>query len=245
MSRVICVSNHKGGVGKTTVVANLGFALARHFKVLLIDMDPQANLSSGLGFAHCAENLSKYFKEKIHFRNSTIAPYAINPYVHIIPANIDLIKLEDLLHETPRADHVLSEMLFPLKSIYDLILLDCPPSFNLLTLNALYSSNLILIPAKPEVFSINGIQLIKKFAIDNNIPFKIIFNQVNVRSVLHQKIINEAAENFNGNLLGRNVRNTIALAEAFEHARDIFHYNNDSQGAEDFTNLAEELLPFV
>ncbi|MBI3482960.1 MAG: ParA family protein, partial [Bacteroidetes bacterium] len=65
------------------------------------------------------------------------------------------------------------------------------------------------------------------------------------RSVLHQKIITEAEVNFNGNLVGHNVRNTLALAEAFEHARDIFHYNNSSQGAEDFTNLAEELLPFV
>lgn len=245
MSRVVCVSNHKGGVGKTTVVANLGFALARHFKVLLIDMDPQSNLSSGLGFSQCEQNLSRYFKEKIHFRFPMLVPSVINQYVHIIPANVDLIKIEDLLHETPRAEHVLNEMLYPLKSIYDLILLDCPPSFNLLTLNALHSSNLILIPAKPEIFSINGISLIKKFAVDNNIPFKIIFNQVNTRSLLHQKVITEAETKFNGNLLGSNVRNTIALAEAFEHARDIFHYNGTSQGAEDFANLAEELLPFV
>lgn len=245
MSRVICVSNHKGGVGKTTVVANLGFALARNFKVLLIDIDPQANLSTGLGFAKSEENLSKYFKEKIHFRFPSLQPSVINQYVHIIPANIDLIKIENLLHETPRAENVLNEMLFPLKAIYDLILLDCPPSFNLLTLNALHSCNLILIPAKPEIFSINGIGLIKKFATDNQIPFKIIFNQVNMRSSLHQKVITEAGLKFNGNLLGHKVRNNIALAEAFEHARDIFHYNRLSQGAEDFTNLAEELLPFV
>lgn len=245
MSRVICVSNHKGGVGKTTVVANLGFALARNFKVLLIDMDPQANLSLGLGFAKSEENLSKYFKEKIHFRFPTLCPSVINAYVHIIPSNIDLIKIEDLLHETPRAENVLNEMLFPLKSIYDLILLDCPPSFNLLTLNALHSCNLILIPAKPEIFSINGISLIKKFATDHHIPFKIIFNQVNARSVLHQRVISEAELKFNGNLLGHSVRNNIALAEAFEHARDIFHYNSTSQGAEDFANLAEELIPFV
>jgi chromosome partitioning protein len=245
MSRVICVSNHKGGVGKTTVVANLGFALARNFKVLLIDIDPQANLSSGLGFTSGEETLSRYFKEKIHFRFPTIRPSVINEYVHIIPANVDLIKIEDLLHETARAESVLNEMLFPLKSIYDLILLDCPPSFNLLTLNALHSCNLILIPAKPEIFSINGIGLIKKFATDNAIPYKIIFNQVNTRSVLHQKVISDAGLKFNGNLLGQSVRNNIALAEAFEHARDIFNYNNTSQGAEDFANLAEELIPFV
>jgi chromosome partitioning protein len=208
-------------------------------------MDPQANLSSGLGFSQRDENLSKYFKEKIHFRFPTLKPTAINQYVHIIPANVELIKIESILHETARAEFVLKEMLLPLKSVYDLILLDCPPAFNLLTLNALYSSSLILIPAKPEMFSIQGISLIKKFATDNNIAFKIIFNQVNNRSVLHQKVISEAESNFNGNLLGRNVRNNIALAEAFEHARDIFHYNSTSQGAEDFANLAEELLPFV
>jgi len=123
--------------------------------------------------------------------------------------------------------------------------LDCPPSFNLLTLNALHSCNLILIPSKPEIFSINGIGLIKKFATENRIPFKIMFNQVNTRSTLHQKVISEAGLKFNGNLLGHSVRNNIALAEAFEHARDIFHYNSASQGAEDFANLAEELIPFV
>ncbi|MCK5210611.1 MAG: ParA family protein, partial [Cyclobacteriaceae bacterium] len=75
MARVISVSNHKGGVGKTTLVANLGFALARNFKILLIDLDPQANLSSGLGFENCEENIEKYFKEVIHFRLPEVNPY--------------------------------------------------------------------------------------------------------------------------------------------------------------------------
>ena len=214
MARVISISNHKGGVGKTTIAANLGFALARHFKILLIDFDPQANLSSGLGFENHEEN-------------------------------IDLIKIENQLHDTIRGEFILKEMLLPLKGKYDLIIIDCPPSFNILTINALHSSNLILIPAKPEMFSLHGIGHIKKFAKENAIPFKIIFNQVNLQTLLHRKAIQIAKEQFNGNLLSQTIRNTIVLAEAFENAQNIYCYKNKSSGATDFTNLAYELLPFL
>ena len=245
VARVISVSNNKGGVGKTTIAANLGFALARHFKILLIDLDPQANLSYGLGFENYEENVGKYFKEIIHFRLPEVTPYIINRYVDIIPGIIDLIKIENQLHDTIRAEFVLKEIILPLKGKYDLIIIDCPPSFNLLTINALYSSNLILVPAKPEVFSIHGIDLVKKIAKENAIPFKIIFNQVNIRSLLHRRIIQNAKEQFNGNLLNQTIRNAIVLAEAFENAQNIFRFKSESSGARDFTNLADELLPFL
>jgi chromosome partitioning protein len=245
MARVISISNHKGGVGKTTVAANLGFALARHFKILLIDLDPQANLSSGLGFENSDENIGKYFKEIIHFRVPDITPYVINSYVDIIPGNIDLIKMEKQLHDTPRSEFILKELLTPLKSKYDLIIIDCLLSFNLLTINGFYCSNLILVPAKPEIFSIHGIDHIKKFADENSIPFKIIFNQVNIQSLLHRNTIQNAKKQFNGNLLKQPIRNTIVMAEAFEHAKNIFHYKGDSLGAGDFVDLSEELLPYL
>jgi chromosome partitioning protein len=245
VARIISISNHKGGVGKTTVTANLGFALARYFKILLVDLDPQANLSSGLGFNNSEESIGKYFKEVIHFRSPHITPAIINEYVHIIPSKVDLLKIEYQLHETARGETVLKEILLPLKSKYDLILLDCPPAFNLLTINALRCSNLILVPAKPEMFSIHGISLIKNFADENDIPFKIVFNQVNVRSLLHQQVMDSAGEEFQGKLLTNNIRNTITLAEAFDHAQDIFHYKNDSSGASDFTNVADELMPYL
>ncbi len=245
MARIISVSNHKGGVGKTTVVANLGFALARNFKILLIDLDPQANLSSGLGYDDCEENIEKYFKEVIHFRLPEVLPYTINSYIDIIPGNIDLIKIENQLHDTLRAEFVLKEILIPLKSKYDLIIIDCPPSFNLLTVNALHSSNLILIPAKPEIFSIHGIDHVKKFAIENAIPFKIIFNQVNLRSILHRETIQNSKKQLNGNQMNHTIRNTVALAEAFENAQNIFNYNSECSGANDFTELADELLPYL
>jgi chromosome partitioning protein len=245
VARIISISNHKGGVGKTTVAANLAFALARYFKILLVDLDAQANLSTGLGFPDCEDNIGKYFREVIHFRAPHVTPAIINEYVHIIPARVDLLKIEYQLHETPRGETVLKEILQPLKSKYDLILLDCPPSFNLLTINALKCSNLILVPAKPEIFSMNGISLIKNFADENNIPFKIVFNQVNVRSLLHQQVMDSAEGEFQGKLLTNSIRNTITLAEAFEHAQDIFHYKNESPGASDFVNVADELMPYI
>lgn len=245
MARVISVSNNKGGVGKTTIVANLGFILARQFKVLLVDVDPQANLSIGLGLAHHQMNLVSYFKEVIHFRLPKFTPHVINSFVDIIPASIDLIQIENQLHETLRSEFVLKEILDPLKRKYDLIILDCPPSFNLLTLNALYSSNLIIVPAKPEAFSIHGIDVVKAFADSNAIPFKIIFNQVNKRTLLHREIIQNAGEQFPSNLLNQTIRNTIVFAEAFQHAQDVFHYKCDSNGASDFMALADELLPYL
>jgi chromosome partitioning protein len=245
VARIISISNHKGGVGKTTVTANLAFALARYFKILLVDLDPQANLSSGLGFRDCEESIGKYFREVIHFRSPKVTPTIINEYIHIIPSRVDLLKIEYQLHEAPRGETVLKEILLPIKNQYDLILLDCPPSFNFLTINALKCSNLILVPAKPEIFSIDGISLIKNFADENEIPFKIVFNQVNVRSLLHQQVMDNAEGEFQGKLLSNNIRNTITLAEAFEHAQDIFHYKNDSSGASDFVNVADELMPYI
>lgn len=245
MARVISVSNHKGGVGKTTVVANIGFSLARHFKTLLIDLDPQANLSSGLGFYDREENIEKYFKEVVHFRLPEIKPYSINNYVDIIPGNSGLIKIEKQLHDSWRSELILDEMLRPTKKNYDLIIIDCPPSFNLLTINALRSSNLVLIPAKPELFSLHGVQHIRQFAEENNIRFRIIFNQVNTRSSLHADTISKSKEQFNGNQLNHTIRNTVVLAEAFEHAQNIFNHKSNSSGANDFADLAEELMPYI
>jgi chromosome partitioning protein len=244
MARVISISNHKGGVGKTTITANLGFSIARFFKVLLIDLDPQANLSTGLGYVNEEKNIGKYFTEVIHFRKPTVTPLVINQYVHVIPSTVDLLNIENRLHETVRAEFVLNEILDTVKSQYDVILLDCPPSFNLLTINALSCSNLILVPAKPEVFSIDGLALIKSFANKNGIPFKILFNQVNERSVFHKKVMREALDTFSKDVVQQKVRNNIALAEAFAHARNIFNYRSKSIGAKDFTNVADELIPY-
>lgn len=245
MSRVISVSNHKGGVGKTTIVANLGFSMARQFKVLLVDLDPQSNLSSGLGLANSENTLAKYLKEKIHFRWPTVTPHVINPYVHIIPGSADLLKLEYQLHESVRAESVLNEILGPIKKSYDLIILDCPPSFNIFTINALSCSNLILAPAKPEIFSVHGIEFLKKFANAHGIPFKIVFNQINTQSLLHKRIMEQVTRDYDGNLLSNSIRNSIALAEAFESAQDIFNYKSNSSAADDFTKLADELIPYI
>lgn len=245
MAKVLSVSNHKGGVGKTTVSANIGFSLARHFKTLLIDLDPQANLSSGLGVLDYEENIEKYFKEIIHFRSPEIVPYSLNNYVDIIPGSLGLIKIEKQLHDSLRSELILDEIIRPIKRDYDLIVIDCPPSFNLLTINALRSSTLVLIPARPEIFSLHGIKQIKNFALENGIKYKIFFNQVNSRSKLHKKTIRDSKQQFNGNLMNHSIRNTVALAEAFENAKNIFSYKGKSSGALDFTNLADELIPYI
>ncbi|MDH5474958.1 MAG: ParA family protein, partial [Cyclobacteriaceae bacterium] len=216
MAKVISISNHKGGVGKTTAVANIGFALARQFKVLIIDLDPQANLSSGLGFENSQINMASIIKDRIHFQRRTIIPEVITKYVHIIPSSFILNEIEVLLHDKPDGLSVLKEILYELKNKYDIILIDCPPALNYLTLNALNSSDLIVIPAKPERFSVIGVDKIVSIAEKNNIPFKILFNQVNKRSLLHKRIIKLTREKYNGRTLNHYVRNNVSLAEAFD-----------------------------
>ncbi len=245
MARIISVTNHKGGVGKTTIVANLGFALARQFKVLLIDFDPQANLSSGLGFKDADNTIGRYLQEVIHVRYPTVVPHEINQYVHIIPCKVDLLDIENRLRNTISGDLMLKRIIVTIQKDYDLILIDCPPAFNYLTINALSSSNLVLVPAKPELFSIQGIELIKDYAERKQIPYKIIFNQVDMRSNYHRQVINTAQENYQSNLVANYIRTSISLAEAFEQAIDIFKFNESGNGSKDFIKLADELIPFV
>ncbi|MDH5366811.1 MAG: ParA family protein [Cyclobacteriaceae bacterium] len=245
MAKVISVSNHKGGVGKTTAVANLGFALARQFKVLMIDLDPQANLSSGLGFENSPITMATIMKDRIHFQRRDIEPEVITKYVHIIPSSIMLNEIEVLLHDKPDGLSVLKDILYELKNKYDIIFIDCPPALNYLTLNALNTSNLIVIPAKPERFSVKGVNQISSIADKNNIPFKILFNQVNKRSLFHKRIMKLTRENYNGSTLSHYVRNNVSLAEAFDEAKNIFHYKSESTGAQDFVEIADELSFYI
>ena len=245
VSRVISVSNHKGGVGKTTISANLAFAMARRYKVLLIDLDPQTNLSKGLGFFDTNESIGDYIKQVIHFRLPELKPQAINNYVHIIPATANLLEIDKLLHDTVRGDNVLKELIYPLTHHYDLIMIDCPTAFNYLTINALNCSNLILIPSKAEKFSVDGIEMIKSYALQHNIPFKIVFNLVNGRLRLHKNTIKAAEESMKEVVLHARIRNTVVLSEAFSHAKDIFHYNVESKAADDFIKLSDELMDFI
>ena len=112
MSRIISISNHKGGVGKTTITANLAFAMARKLKVLLIDFDPQTNLTMGLGFSDDKESIGNYIKELIHFRIPQIKPKVINNYVHIIPATNNLLEIDALLHDTVRGEEFWVKLFF-------------------------------------------------------------------------------------------------------------------------------------
>lgn len=245
MARIICVSNHKGGVGKTTAVANLSFALARRFKTLLIDLDPQANLSTGLGISDTEQTVESFIKDLIHLRSPVLQPIIITEYVHIIPCSFKLSEIENLLHEKSDGETVLKDILRMVKQDYDLIFIDCPPAMNLLTLNALNSSDLILVPAKPELFSVKGIDQIDTIIQGKDISVKVFFNQVNKRSLFHQKVMRETKAKYNGRTLNTYVRNTVSLAEAFGSALDIFHYKSESIGASDFIDLSYEVEHYI
>lgn len=242
MARVVSICNHKGGVGKTTVTANLGFALARNFKVLLVDLDPQANLSTGLKFPRNSNSVDVFMKQLLHFRSPVIETCFINEYVHLLPATHGLLEIEKIMSRTANGTQLLSQLLYPLRSNYDFILIDCPPAFNTLTINAITSCSNVLIPAKPELFSVLGIHYVASYLQAIDLPFKILFNQVNSRSTYHTQVIKNVKEKYAHELFETHIRNCISLSEAFESALDIFHYRKTSNGSIDFEQVANEFL---
>ncbi len=245
VTKIISIANNKGGVGKTTSAANLAFALGRRFKTLMIDLDPQCNLSVGLGFKNCPENIGSYIKDLIHYRQPQIHPLKINNYVEIIPGDPDLLKIENLMHENANGEFMMRQIISYIKQDYDIIIIDCPPVMNSLCINALNACNLLLIPAKPELFSLQGVETIERFLASRNLPFKIFFNQVNTRSTHHKKLMKEIESKYTTFTLHSYVRNNVALSEAFSEATSIFHYKTESIGAKDFVSLSDEITQYI
>ena len=245
MSNIITFTNFKGGVGKTTTTVNLGAGLAQlKKKVLLIDIDPQANLTQSLGVNNVDFNLYGCIKKKYPVR-----PINVLKNLDVIPASVDLAGLEVELNNDPGREYVLKELLEPLQTIYDFILIDCPPSLGLLTLNAYTVTERIIIPLQAEFLAMHGlsrlIEVIEKVRtrINPNLKFEgVVITQFDRRKVLNKDIAAAADKHFEGKLFNTFIRDNIALAEAPSAGLDIFRYNPNCNGAEDYLKLAKELL---
>ena len=248
MSRasVISVLNHKGGVGKTTTTINLGAALQQKgFKVLLIDLDGQANLTESLGFsAELPQTIYGAMKGEY-----PLPVYGHRDGLNIVPSCLDLSAVEtELINEAGR-ELILAHLIKEQKENFDYILIDCPPSLSLLTLNALTASNSLIIPVQAQFLALRGMaklmQVVRKVQQRLNSDLSIsgvLITQYDGRKNLNKSVSEIVQEQFQGKVFGTHIRNAVSLAEAPTQEQDIFHYSPKSAGAEDYENLCNELI---
>ncbi|HJD59405.1 MAG TPA: ParA family protein [Rickettsia endosymbiont of Omalisus fontisbellaquei] len=244
-AKIYAVSNHKGGVGKTTSTINIGASLAnKKKKVLLVDLDPQSNLTQSLGIKNVEigiyENLrgGKILNIIEHKNN-----------LSILPSSLDLSAAEVELSAEPGREYILKDILSKLKNKFDYILIDCPPSLGLLTINALTAADYILIPMQAEYLPLRGLaklsEVIDKIRnrLNNNLQIGcVFFTQYDARKILNRDIAESVAGFFGEKLLNSKISNNIALAEAPSQGKDIFTYSKSCKGATDYHELCNELI---
>lgn len=246
MSKVIAVSNHKGGVGKTTSVVNIGAGLSKlGKKVLLIDLDAQANLTQSLGVP--IEGVSTIYDAISGKRKAQ--PINIKKGLDLIPSTLDLSGAEVELTGEVGGEYVLREIIEPLRRSYDFILIDCPPSLGLLTINAFTGADEVIIPLQPEYLALQGLTKLREIVgrIKKRLNKKlkvggILITQYDSRKVLNRDIIDTIAEEIEERVYKTKIRDNVALAEAPIKGVDIFSYQPKSYGAEDYLSLCKELI---
>ena len=250
MAHIISVVNQKGGVGKTTTAINLGSYLAELGKfVLLVDLDPQANASSGLGISY--QDLDKGVYEALigkHLLREVVMPSGIRGY-RIAPATPSLAGANVELVDIERREFRLSDVLSEVRGDYDYIIIDCPPSLCLLTVNGLVASEEVLIPVQTEYYALEGLsQLLNTISLvqDNLKPdLKIlgaVMTMYDERNKLSSDIFHELYQYFPNKIFRTVVPRNVRLAEAPSFGKSILHYDKKSPGGKAYERLAKEIL---
>lgn len=245
MGRIIACSNHKGGVGKTTSVVNIGAGLAKlKKKVLLVDMDPQANLTQSFGISNPEFTVYEGLKGE-----HELEPINVDKNLDIIPSSLDLSGAEMELSSEAGREYIFKELMDPLVDDYDYIFIDCPPSLGLLTINALTAADELFIPLQPHYLAIKGLTKIieikdkVKKRLNRKIEITGVFvTQFDRRKILHRDVVDTINTYFQDKVFKSKIRENIALAEAPSMGTDIFRYNPDSYGADDYMNLCKEII---
>lgn len=248
MGKIIAVSNHKGGVGKTTSTINIGAALAnKGFKILLVDLDPQANLTQSLNLENNELTMYDYIKNDI-----VVAPIEIREYLHAIPSSLDLSAAEIEISAEPGREFIVKEILSKITNRYDYIFIDCPPSLSVLTINAFTTANTVIIPMHAEYLPMRGLakltEVIQKIHARLNTSLQIgcvFLTKFDKRKILNRDIAESIKKFFGDKLLETHISTSIALAEAPSQGKDIFMYNSKSKSAKEYEKLTEEILSKV
>jgi chromosome partitioning protein len=250
MGKIIAIANQKGGVGKTTTSVNLAASLGvLEKKVLLIDADPQANASSGLGIdVHSIETGSYQLLEHAASAEECIIKTS-SPNVDIIPAHIDLVAIEIELVDKDEREYMLKKAITHLKSAYDYILIDCAPSLGLLTLNALTAADAVVIPIQCEYFALEGLgkllNTIKSVQKIHNPELDIeglLLTMYDSRLRLSNQVVEEVQKHFSDMVFKTIIQRNVRLGEAPSFGESIINYDVSSKGAENYLSLAKEII---
>lgn len=252
MAKIMAIANQKGGVGKTTTAVNLSASLAQFDKrILLVDCDPQGNASGGFGINKSTVNKTVY-DILIHNLDAKYA-MQMTPYgVTVIPANINLAGAEIEMVNLIARETKLKTALDKIRNDYDFILIDCPPSLGLLTVNALTAADSIIIPIQCEFYALEGVaQLLNTIDIVRSslnplLAFEgLVMTMFDIRTNLSRQVVEEVKNNFGGLVYDTIIPRSVRLSEAPSYGKPIIAYDNRSRGAEVYMRLAEEVLSRV
>ncbi|MEP2937197.1 MAG: AAA family ATPase [Gilvibacter sp.] len=250
MGKIIAIANQKGGVGKTTTSVNLAACLGvLEKKILLIDADPQANSTSGLGIDVASVQKGTYqLLEHTASSKEVIIP-TDSPNLDLIPAHIDLVAIEIELVDKEQREYMLREAITHLKEDYDYIIIDCAPSLGLLTLNALTAADSVMIPIQCEYFALEGlgkllntIKSVQKIHNESLDIEGLLLTMYDQRLRLSNQVVEEVRKHFDEMVFKTIIQRNVRLGEAPSYGESIISYDAGSKGANNYLSLAQELI---
>jgi chromosome partitioning protein len=248
MVKVIAIANQKGGVGKTTTSINLSSSLAAaEKKTLLIDIDPQANSSSGLSVINHSPSVYEVLIGTLNINDAIINTYM--PFLDMLPANINLVGAEIEMVDLENREGLLKKAFVGLQKEYDYVIIDCPPSLGLLTLNALTSADSVLIPVQCEYFALEGlgqllntVNIVKQHFNKNLTIEGVLLTMFDTRLKLSHQVAEEVRKYFGEKVFNTIIHRNVRISESPSYGKPVILYDAVSSGSKNYISLASELL---